>query len=86
MTFIFLLDICGYPGVELTVDGDCIPCEKGFYKSERSQISCEPCPFGYTTLMSGATHINMCSYGRYDKQQGCDSRCNLYNHVIHGST
>ena len=61
------LDICGYAGVELTVEGDCRPCERGFYKSESSQIACDTCPLGYTTLASGATHIGMCSYGRYTR-------------------
>ena len=61
------LDICGYAGVELTIDGDCRPCERGFYKSESSQITCDTCPLGYTTLDSGATHIGMCSYGRYTR-------------------
>ena len=49
------------------MDGECRPCERGFYKSESSQITCDTCPLGYTTLAAGATHIGMCSYGRYNR-------------------
>ena len=57
-------DICGSAGIELTESGSCSPCEKGFYKVGQSDISCLPCPFGFTTLTTGATEVSMCSYGK----------------------
>ncbi|AFZ80134.1 hypothetical protein BEWA_029850 [Theileria equi strain WA] len=38
----------------------CVPCEKGFYKFERSNEQCKSCPNGMTTMEIGSNHINKC--------------------------
>ncbi|XP_052070616.1 uncharacterized protein LOC127709241 isoform X4 [Mytilus californianus] len=48
-------------GTELSVSGTCELCAQGTYKSEDSQDTCQPCPYGYSTHKKGATSVQQCS-------------------------
>ncbi|KAL4240085.1 Coagulation factor 5/8 C-terminal domain [Mactra antiquata] len=61
--------MCGILGMEMSIDGNCIPCEKGTYKSNRLEVRCQPCSYGYTTVSTGAQSLDQCvvqcGAGRY---------------------
>ncbi|XP_021344281.1 uncharacterized protein LOC110444201 isoform X1 [Mizuhopecten yessoensis] len=48
-------------GEELTVSGTCVLCQKGTYRDSVDLLACVPCPYGYTTLRSGAVSRLNCS-------------------------
>ena len=57
----FLLAAICQPGEEdLDGDGLCDLCQMGFYKEERSEALCLPCPDDYTTADTGATSADTC--------------------------
>ncbi|CAG2185791.1 Fibropellin-3,Sushi, von Willebrand factor type A, EGF and pentraxin domain-containing protein 1,Fibropellin-1 [Mytilus edulis] len=48
-------------GTELSVSGTCELCAQGTYKSDDSQDTCQPCPYGFSTQNKGATSVQQCS-------------------------
>ena len=56
--FILFLDDC-QSGTELKPNGECVQCERGYYRSFLEE-SCQPCPAGYTTTTNGTTSKQLC--------------------------
>lgn len=52
-------------GTELSVSGTCELCAQGTYKSDDSQDTCQPCPYGFSTQNKGATSVQQCSVGKF---------------------
>ncbi|WP_099019896.1 IPT/TIG domain-containing protein [Marinicella litoralis] len=51
-------------------NGNCIPCDAGFYQDLTDQPSCKPCPTGTASNITGAAQCNACLAGTYNSQSG----------------
>ncbi|CAH1795056.1 unnamed protein product [Owenia fusiformis] len=70
---------CGL-GTELSVNGECSPCEVGSYKDQVELDSCVKCPYGTTTPGNGASAESDCSViecpaGKFLNETGVCSNC-----------
>ena len=61
--FILFLDDCE-SGTELKPNGQCVKCERGYYRSFLEE-SCQPCPEGSTTAANGSTSDKLCDISMY---------------------
>ena len=48
-------------GHQLDLDGVCVPCPMGEYRSKGVHPGCMKCPTGYTTRQQGSTILGDCS-------------------------
>ncbi|XP_061175426.1 uncharacterized protein LOC133184388 [Saccostrea echinata] len=64
------------PGYE-DINGTCMKCKVGKYKSEYAAALCKPCPEGFITQAEGATHetncsVPACNAGSYLENNKCE--------------
>ena len=51
---------CGV-GEEVSEEGECVPCQVGYYQPHSVGVQCEKCPEGTTTDEEGATTEQQCT-------------------------
>ena len=64
ISYTTFVDPCDIVGYIMSEDGSCIPCPRGYYKSDRMDRTCTTCPVGFTTLTEGAGSTSLCTVGK----------------------